>query len=840
MVRQNRLRSQWPLSILLLLAGLALVMVVTWSFPALTLASQTLLFRIRGAFVPSHEIVVLAIDDHSLREIGPWPWPRSIMAEVIERLSDFRPRAIGLDVIYAEAASEGLEDVADRRLAAAIARNGRVVLPARLYETPASSSSSTIEWLRPAGPFAAGAAAIGHAHVAPGVDGMVRAIQLSKANDRGERIWAFGLEVIRVAEGMPLGTIDERPRALHVGGYQIPTLPVSPRWVDEASPAPPRGVTHLRAHEMLINFAGGVGTFPTLSITDLLANQLKADLFRDRIVLIGTTAPSMGDSRIVPFMHYGQELTQGGREMPGVEIHANIINTIRSRLFVRPVGEGTAFLAALLTMLVTLLAIRQLDGWRLVGALGLLLLGILSGSYVAFSRLLVMPPLVPMLTGFGVVIPLLISRSLEVSRQLDTRLAALAESQEEWLPDPSARRVAGVASRAGAGTILPLPRGFDWKLRTVEHLTLRLLARMGFIQRVLSSMGEGVIVTDLEGRIVLANSMADHLFEADGEGLVGQPLLELLRQTGRLRRGSLSSAIEKALEQESLQLDFTYDGATPRSYSLFLSALIAESEGERGSSDRATQVRGLVVLISDITKRVELERMKTETLQLVSHELRTPLHSIHALSDVLLRFPVSEGESREMLTSIHTEAQRLGETIHHYLDLNRLESGARPLDLVPTDLRALIPDCCRNVSSLATQKEIRLIEDLDPQLLPQRLDAKLLAHAITNLLTNAIKYSPAGTEVRIEATPRFDGTTIRVRDQGYGIPEEAQQRVFEKFYRLERDQSSNAIGSGLGLALVKEIVERHGGTIEVVTPSSGGTEFRLFLPLTVHRRHSRF
>jgi len=824
--RRDRPISQWPLSTFLLLAGLALVVLVTWSFPALTLVSQTLLFRVRGAFVPSQEIVVLAIDDHSLREIGPWPWPRSVMAEAIERLSDFRPRAIGLDVIYAEAASEGPERVADARLAEAIARNGRVILPARLYEGPATASPSSIEWLRPAASFARGAAGTGHAHVAPGVDGMVRTIQLSKADDHGERIWAFGLEVVRLAEGIAPDAIDEHPDALRVGGYQIPLAR------EDASLDQRPGITHLRAHEMLINFAGGSGTFPTLSIADLLANQLDANLFRDRIVLIGTTAPSMGDSRIVPFMHFGEGASEGGREMPGVEIHANIINTIRSRLFVRSVSESVSFLAALLTMLVTMLAVRRLDGWRLIGVLGLLLLAILGGSYLAFSRLLVMPPLVPMLTGFGIVFPLLISRSLEVSRQLDHRLAALAESQEGLLPDPTPLRASGAGRQ--------WPRGFEWKLRTVEHLTLRLLARMGFIQRVLSSMGEGVIVADLEGRIVLANSMADRLFEAEGEGLVGQSLLELLRQTGRVRRGSLSTAIEKALGQESLQLDFTFDAATPRHYSLFFSALLAGSDARPGAADPPTQVRGLVLLISDITKRVELDRMKTETLQLVSHELRTPLHSIHALSDVLLRFPVPEGESREMLSTIHSEARRLGETIHQYLDLNRLESGARPLQLAPTDLRALIADCCRSLSPLASQKGIRLIEDLDPELTSQRVDANLLTHAITNLLSNAIKYSPTGTEVTIQASPESEGTTIRVRDQGYGIPEEARQRVFEKFYRLERDQSAETVGSGLGLALVKEIIERHSGTIEIVTPASGGTEFRLFLPLAVHRRHSRF
>jgi len=201
------------------------------------------------------------------------------------------------------------------------------------------------------------------------------------------------------------------------------------------------------------------------------------------------------------------------------------------------------------------------------------------------------------------------------------------------------------------------------------------------------------------------------------------------------------------------------------------------------------------------------------------------------LSDVLLKFPVAADESREMLSTIHSEAVRLGETINRYLDLTRLESGAQPLNLSAVDCQQLIADCVRNLSVLAADRRIILTARIDSQLPSLKVDAQLLTQAINNLLSNAIKYSPQVTEVVIAAERSQNSITISVSDQGYGIPEEAQERIFEKFYRLDRDTASGIIGTGLGLPLVKEIIERHGGRITFHSSTKTGTTFRIHLPL---------
>lgn len=826
----SKSKSQAIRTALILAISVALVVIVTWFVPSLSAASTSMLFRLRGEFKAPDDIVVLAIDDQSLQRIGRWPWPRSVMAGAIDQLSQAKPRAIGLDIIYAEpsAANE------DQKLISAIAHNGHVILPAQLYESSQKGNSpnqaaTATAWLRPLPELANAAKAIGHAHVSPEVDGTVRSIQLSKADDRGHQLWAFGLEVVREADQIPMRELQEQAGSLRLGSYQIPVR-------DDSSETNLPGVSLIRQNEMLINYAGPARSFRYYSMAELIDRKVPLDTFTNKIVLIGAAAESMGDTRVVPFMHYGSEHSQGGQEMPGVEIHANIINTIRGRLSFHSLPDWMSLLAALVVIIGSTLTIIRFDGWRQILFLGLILLAIIAGSFFAFSRFLIIPPLVPMLTGFVAVIPLLLNRSLAASRELDDKLAALVTSQQGFLSNDSqpgveiAKRVLGIE----------LPQSLDWKLRAVDDLTIRLLARMSFINRILSSMAEGVLVTDLAGRVVFANREVTELFGSEPEKIIGAVFADLLIERGVIDGRKLREAIENITSQSQIQIEFEIADTEPRYFSLLLSALATNDDemnlpkGIHQPSNRLypiNKVIGVVVIISDITKRVELDRMKTETLQLVSHELRTPLTSIQSLSDVLIKFPVPDDEAGEMLSTIHSEAVRLGETINRYLDLTRLESGVQSLHLTQVSCQQLINDCVRNIALLAAEQRIRLTTKVDEAMPPIQADAQLLTQAINNLLSNAIKYSSPNTEVTVTAEMNQSGVIISVRDQGFGIPEEAREKIFQKFYRLERDSASGAIGTGLGLPLVKEIVEQHGGRITVESILRTGSTFKIHLPL---------
>ncbi|HKX26309.1 MAG TPA: CHASE2 domain-containing protein [Blastocatellia bacterium] len=812
--------------------SLSLVAIVTWLAPSLSAASLNMLFRLRGEFPPPADLVVLAIDDQSLQRVGQWPWRRSVMAGALDRLTQAGARSIGLDVIYAEPSV--FEE--DQQLAAAIARNGRVVLPAQLYEAPAGADSAApaTEWLLPLPALADAARGIGHAHVSPGVDGMARSIQLSKADDEAHRLWAFSLEVIRVAESISAQDLEEGAGLFRFGTYRLSVR-------DEAAASSIDGVSIVRQNEMWINYAGPTGSFRSYSIADLIDDRIPLSAFADKIVLIGATAESMGDTRVTPFMHYRAAHHQGGQEMPGVEIHANIINTIRGRLSLRSLPDWGSWVAGLVVVVLSALAVRWFDGWRQVWALLLVLGAVVSGSFLAFSRYLIIPPLAPMVTGLAAVIPLLLNRALAASRELDLKLAALVSNQQGFLlTDPQSGSYF-INNQLG----LDLPHTLAWKLRAVDDLTTRLLARMSFINRILSSMGEGVLVADLAGRIVFANREATQLLGCGQGELVGAHLADSLIERGIIDRRRLYEALNGVAQGHSSQLEFETSSLTPRYYSLLLSALSAGLDANAGrviSSSGSTldllppeEIIGVVVLISDITKRVELDRMKTETLQLVSHELRTPLTSIQGLSNVLIKFPVAADESSEMLKTIHSEAVRLRETINRYLDLTRLESGAQRLHLAPVSCQTLIAECVRNLSLLAAERQIELVAQIDAEVPILQVDAQLLRQAVNNLLSNAIKYSPPETRILITAELRHAQAVIGVRDQGFGIPDEARERIFEKFYRLERDAASGIIGTGLGLPLVKEIVEQHGGRITFESAPPAGSTFLLHLPISLEK-----
>ncbi|MGH9843715.1 MAG: sensor histidine kinase, partial [Blastocatellia bacterium] len=473
----------------------------------------------------------------------------------------------------------------------------------------------------------------------------------------------------------------------------------------------------------------------------------------------------------------------------------------------------------------------------------------LLGSFLAFSRYLIIPPLPAMLTGFVAVIPLLLNRALTASRELDIKLAALVSNQKGFLSTdaPSGAdfiiHQTGQTGRMGRmGRMerlwLDLPRSLTWKLQAVDDLTTRLLARMSFINRILSSMDEGVLVADLAGRIVFANREAEQLFGCGQAELIGASFADFLIGRGAIDQLKLREAVTAVAGGRSSQLEFEIPSADPRYYSLSLSALETNIDATTDPTDPAdyghvstSQRVGVVALISDITRRVELDRVKAETLQLVSHELRAPLTSIRGLSDALIKFPVAADESREMLGIIHSDAVRLGELINRYLDLTRLESGAQPLHLTPVDCRQLIAECIRNLSVFAAERGINLTAQVSPAVPALRVDAQLLTQAVSNLMSNAIKYSPPGAEVVVAAELNHANLMISVRDQGFGIPEEARERIFEKFFRLERDSTSVVAGAGLGLPLVKEIVERHGGRITFESTPAIGSTFTIHLPL---------
>jgi len=904
-----------------------------------------MLFRFRGRLSPPDDIVIVSIDDASLQRIGKWPWPRSVMASVLDRLTDGHPRAVGLDIVYAEES----DPAEDELLRAAVSRNGRVILPAQLaeFDTTQSETESSSTWLMPLPKLKDAAAAVGHAHADPDVDGVLRTIELSKADASGKRLWAFGLETLRVADQISPEKIEELTGAIRIGPYEVGVQ-------DEAEVASTPGVTVIRPNEMIINYLGPPKTFPYYSLSDVVEGRIPASTFTGKIVLIGAVAQTMGDTRITPFIHYGDMERQGGVGMPGVEVHANVIETIRRGVWLNPRPDWHGFGIALLIILCATAVVRLLDGWKSFVGLGILLGLVLTGSIYVFNHYFVIPPLVPVLTGFFTAVPLLLlNTSVTASHDLDQKLNKLARIHRRFMssgvvkqsfstplsflrsilgaetvalyrkvgsekslqlidysgqkPEVGAvthntdhtantaedtgqamrlplfsesgtvgllliKRAAGVQfseseyqlarefgislsgvlsaggredRRRARSLLINLPHNITWKLRAVDEITAQLISRISFMNQAFTSLTDGLLVADITGQVVFANPAACAPWGGQESSLVGQSLTELFVDSGMVKLDELRETIRKVLNGARVQRDVEIPGPDSRFFAIQFSSVAAgvnladdsapDINEKDASAPSSHKVIGLIVIINDVTKRRELERVKAETLQLVSHELRAPLTSIKGLSETLLKFPVPPETSPEILETIYSEAVRLNDLINRYLDVTRIESGAHNFERRPVDINLLITECARALNGLASGKGIWIKLKLGESPATVLGDAPMLTQAVNNLLINAIKYSPDGSVVEVGLADDDLRACIYVRDHGYGIPEEFQTRVFEKFYRLERDVRSEVVGTGLGLPLAKEIVERHGGQLSLESKVHEGSTFTIHLPIqTAH------
>jgi signal transduction histidine kinase len=230
----------------------------------------------------------------------------------------------------------------------------------------------------------------------------------------------------------------------------------------------------------------------------------------------------------------------------------------------------------------------------------------------------------------------------------------------------------------------------------------------------------------------------------------------------------------------------------------------------------------------------ELDRLKSDFLSTVSHELRTPLTSIRSLSEILLRYEVDDLEKRRKFVSvIHNEAERLTRMINDLLDLSKIEAGRLELQLEPLDIEQVFSRALGTTHPLFAEKEITADTEVEADLPPVHGDADWLHQVLTNLLSNAVKFSPEGGKIRLSGRRLDAYALISVADEGPGIPPDRLEQIFERFHQARDPQKSHPLGTGLGLTISREIVERMGGKIWGESELGAGAVFSFTVPLAV-------
>jgi two-component system phosphate regulon sensor histidine kinase PhoR len=356
------------------------------------------------------------------------------------------------------------------------------------------------------------------------------------------------------------------------------------------------------------------------------------------------------------------------------------------------------------------------------------------------------------------------------------------------------------------------------------QIYLQLTEEKEQLHATLQSLGSGVIMVETTGHISLINAAASALFGlSEGEGigleydeiLQQEPILDLLNNAVK---GGTEGGVEIDIELPDSHEPHIYQATT---------ALV------RGERNGFPAVLGVVVIFNDITEIRNVERMKTAFVSTVSHELRTPLTSIKGFVSTLLQDTEGyfDAEARqEFYQIIDSECDRLRRLIDDLLNVSRIESGrALQMNWSLFEPLAVIEKVMQAQRSY-TDKH-RLILDFNGEV-PRLLgDSDKFDQILTNLLSNAIKYSPSGGEVRVVVDAGEHDLTIAISDQGIGIPRDKLPRVFEKFERVDNRDTRQAGGTGIGLFLVKHLVDQHEGQIEIESELGKGSTFTVHLPL---------
>ncbi|MFV1873624.1 MAG: CHASE2 domain-containing protein [Oleiphilus sp.] len=838
--------------VLLLISGL---LVYTQIAKRLDLLAYDTAISINKAPVEPNTVII-AIDEKSLNSIGQWPWRRALHAQLIDKLSTQNTALIALDILFSERSRTHPED--DELLAKAIKNNGNVLLP--LHLQPLTHEGTLVEIL-PIPSLVTAARALGHVHVDLDQDGLARGLYLNTGV--GNAYWP-SLSIAMASEVNPMIQYIRKLESMNSAPYMS-----------------------VNTQYRLIPFAGPSGTFPTYSYVDVMLNQVPADAFRDKTVLIGATAPGLGD--IIP-----TPVSQAANPMSGVELHANAYSALITGTAIKPVEKLWAYLLTFAFILIPILAFPRLKPTYVMPfsmALAVMVM-LFSLSILALDDTW-FPPMNSVI-GILLAYPLwswqrmrhlngFLNNELEKlqnepaiafrdSSQHETELLfenlkTLLQPKEFILIKNKAVQTHSEHGRTaiemsesknnwvhnGKQSTITLEKnsqvyqlGFSWsekaKLRdihdyldklqlkapetlTKRHSSEKIAHRIGQVREAIDSMKDmrtfiskgfeeipnAIIVTDPIGIIVFANSHAKNWFYKQQE-LAGESIYKVFNHTAFDQLAEkmfvvLTQGVASNLEIQVDQRD------------ILIHCLPFEVDAQSDS--------GVMLTFSDITAIRQQQRDKNQLIDFLSHDVRSPLVSQLALLNSLAN--EDSNIPKDVINKLSLHAHKSLNLSDQFLQITRAEQTSEQ-QFYDFDLVTAIENSIDSLSAQANQKTIAIVFDQEEDIWLKG-NAELMERAITNLLSNAIKYSPEDTAILIELKTHSSAVSLSISDQGFGIEERELPYIFERFHRQKTSEVSGNKGAGLGLNFVKVVVDKHQGSIEVVSEKDKGSQFIITLPL---------
>ena len=332
------------------------------------------------------------------------------------------------------------------------------------------------------------------------------------------------------------------------------------------------------------------------------------------------------------------------------------------------------------------------------------------------------------------------------------------------------------------------------------------------IETIILHMTDGIVAFDMEGKLILINTAATRL-------------LQLLPTDTTFRKIfndklHIDINMEKIIYLENWTSSEQKVNVADKVINLFFAQF--KDENDRPS--------GIMVMIQDITEHVKLDNMRKEFVADVSHELKTPITSIMGYSDTLLEGEYDKETQERFLKVIATESRRMAKLVTDLLTLSRFDNNQILQEKTKFDLGELVKQCQNNLEIQISQKKHKVECFVTADVPPVYADKEGIERVVINILTNAIKYTPEGGNIKIYVGFVYNDAYIKVIDNGLGIPEDDLKRIFERFYRVDKARTRKMGGTGLGLSIAKEILDRNNGNIDIKSEEGKGTEVVIRIP----------
>jgi len=365
-------------------------------------------------------------------------------------------------------------------------------------------------------------------------------------------------------------------------------------------------------------------------------------------------------------------------------------------------------------------------------------------------------------------------------------------------------------------------------MEDLEHEKNAILKKQAEDESILGSIGEGLIVTDVNGRIILVNKAFEDILGYDPVDMIGKEYgkaFPIFLEDGRgldLTESLLFKTIkERKVYINEVRLFQTKEG-NKIPVKITITPIMLDGN-----------VTGAVEAFRDVTKELEIDRAKTEFVSLASHQLKTPLSAINWYIELLLSEDSGKlnKDQKDLVSEIQIGAKRMNDLINALLNVSRIDMGTFAVDPEPTDIIELCDSVLHELKKQIKDKEMVINTMYQKGLNKFNVDPKLMRIVLQNLLTNAIKYTPTKGKIDIEIKSDGKNMIFNISDNGYGIPKNQQNKIFSKLFRADNVLTKETDGTGLGLYIVKSIIESSNGKIWFESEENKGTKFFITIPI---------